>query len=256
MQQKITILITRPIQEARVLSQLLEQHGFATLVYPTIEIQPTLSTDQLKEKFKLLPKYQIVIFNSVNAVRIAGPTFRTAYLKCAHPPQIYAIGRATAHALVELGFAKISYPSTEFSSDALIQLLRTPPSHIEDGLLISGEGGLSSVLAKNLSPLGIAVTVLPCYKRACPAVTHPKLWMEWANQGVTHIVITSQDALRHLWLMQRSAEALDFVRQCHFVVFSARIAQYAETLQLHKSKISITTEASNHGILEFFKNNF
>ena len=62
-----TILVTRPLEQAAQLKNMLEQFGAKVVVFPTIHIVPTTSWDDCDRAIASIGSYDGIIFTSVNA---------------------------------------------------------------------------------------------------------------------------------------------------------------------------------------------
>src|SRR5207302_532772 len=65
----VTVLITRPRDQAKELSDLLGAYGAGVLEFPTIAIVPPRDWASLDRAIAALSKYHWIIFTSVNGVR-------------------------------------------------------------------------------------------------------------------------------------------------------------------------------------------
>lgn len=64
------ILVTRPRAQADPLVDGLKAAGFESIYFPVIEIRPMDDNTELEQALKNLPKYDWVVFTSVNAVDV------------------------------------------------------------------------------------------------------------------------------------------------------------------------------------------
>ena len=63
-----TILVTRPREQATQLTQMLEQLGAKTILFPTITITPPASWEDCDRALATIDSYDAIIFTSSNAV--------------------------------------------------------------------------------------------------------------------------------------------------------------------------------------------
>lgn len=118
----LRILITRPVEETRALSQKLRELGATTIELPTVEIVSAQNNDALDQALLRLSEYDWVIFTSVHGVRF----FMKHLSDLKIPPTIMkrvmlaAIGPATASAL-ERAAKKPEYVPSEFLSEKIVE---------------------------------------------------------------------------------------------------------------------------------------
>ena len=133
-----TVLITRPLPQAKHLREQLEAIGVGSVVFPTIEIVPLLTSEQLIQQ--LSPEADYLIVTSVHAVRESLSRLTTPCI---------AVGRATAKALAAVGVHTIITPE-QFSSEGLLALPQLQDVQYQQITLLSGVGG-RNVLAHALA---------------------------------------------------------------------------------------------------------
>jgi uroporphyrinogen III methyltransferase/synthase len=113
----MTILVTRPVEQAQILSEKLRELGATTIELPTIEIVSAENNSALDEALKRLNEYDWVVFTSVHGVRFLMK--RMADLNIAPSTlkrvKLAAIGPATA-SLLESAVKTPELVPTEFLS--------------------------------------------------------------------------------------------------------------------------------------------
>ena len=122
----LTIVVTRPSDQAEPLARPLEQQGATVLRVPTIEIVPVEIDDAWRRAAAALTTYDLIVFTSANGVRWfvdrlseAGASDRPDRLASV---ELAAIGPATAAALNVLGLNAAVVPD-EFVAVALVEVL-------------------------------------------------------------------------------------------------------------------------------------
>jgi len=95
------VLITRPRSQANAFAEKLRIAGFEPIYFPVIEIRPTEPNTEFDQALKNLPKYDRVIFTSVNAADVFFDYLAGAKHASPLPHQLMvaAIGPKTADAL-------------------------------------------------------------------------------------------------------------------------------------------------------------
>jgi uroporphyrinogen-III synthase len=118
------VLVTRPAEQAAVLSDALRAAGFEVVEQPLLEIVP------LAEAPIAVDGYDWVVVTSVNGAREA---MRRA---SGRPTRVAAIGPGTAEALVSGGWSADLVPAVH-TQEGLVAELPTPPGRV---LFIGAEG--------------------------------------------------------------------------------------------------------------------
>jgi len=232
-----TVLVTRPTHQSVNLCALLTAEGFSPISYPTIEIQPVDSTPQAINTLQHCNDYDYLIFVSANAVLQADFLINHRW-QLTHTT-IVAIGPKTADTLQTIGLNPHIISAKPFSSERLLGQL---PNELKQtkGLIIKGQDG-RTLLAEQLRKRGMTVDCVDVYKRVLPN-----------NYGALniktppYITITSQLALDNLFLMLPQ-QMTELKQRRTFIVFSQRIARYAESLDCQH--ILISQEASDIGLV-------
>lgn len=158
----MSILVTRPRDQGAVLAQALRAAGADAIELPVLEIVAVPSTVPAASPAKI----DAAIFVSVNAVRHGVERLRVHGDMPAGTP-VFAIGKATASALRDAGYANVVSPQQEIDSEGLLAL---PQLHAIEGkhiILVRGrsEHGGRKLLETALAARGAHVAILECYER-------------------------------------------------------------------------------------------
>jgi uroporphyrinogen III methyltransferase/synthase len=192
----MTILVTRPIEQAENLSEKLRELGATTIELPTIKIIPAENNDTLDEALERLNEYDWVVFTSVHGVRFFMK--RMADLNIARSAlkqvMLAAIGPATA-SVCESAVKKPELVPTEFLS-----------SNIADGLGdVKGKRILlprADIASKKLPDLlrkrGALVDEVVAYRTIIPPDLTPDRLTRIFAGGVDLITFTSPSTVRNL----------------------------------------------------------
>ncbi|EUJ09269.1 uroporphyrinogen-III synthase [Methylophilaceae bacterium 11] len=222
----IGIAITRPSDQAKKLTQLIETAGGHVTPFPLIEIAPLDNYSDFEHVIADISAYDWIIFISSNAVQNGMPRL----LKQPLPSHLKfaAIGPVTAKELQTFGIQKVLIPENRFDSESLLSL---PEMHDMQGkkvMIVRGIGG-REVLADTLKSRGASVTFAECYQRINPQSNLDVLTQAWLNQQLHAIVVTSSEAMRHLLDLARDTTWLKHITIC---VNHARIAEQPLALGL------------------------
>ena len=161
--QGLTLVVTRPRDQAARTASTLRKAGADIIEFPVLDIAPieaSLAPSDLASAFG-------IIFVSANAVAYGVPVLRLAG-NIAPDVQIFAIGRATAAALMEAGFQNVVSPQQSIDSEGLLALSQLHTVEGRHIILVKGQSELGgrTVLEQTLTARGARVTVLECYRRA------------------------------------------------------------------------------------------
>ena len=235
------IAITRPIDQAKKLSTLIEQAGGMPISYPLIQITPLKDYSQFETVIQTIKYYDWAIFISSNAVQNGMP--RLVNIGIPDNLQFAAIGPVTAAELKAFGVKQVLTPVIRFDSESLLAL---PEMHDMQGkkiILFRGIGG-RDVLAETLSARGATVTFAECYQRVNPQTSCDVLANLYAEKKLQGMVVTSSEAMRHLLDLAGDSE---WLKNITLFVNHARIAEAPIKLGL---KIQIANMPGDEAMIE------
>lgn len=225
---KIKALITRPEREGRVLADKLNKLGIDTLCQPMFDHQLNheLMHQGSQNLVQLLNKVNqpLVIFISVAAVNNANIAHNISLWPAS---KFFAVGKATAQALNELGIEAVS-PQIQ-TSEGLLALEDLSNIAGQDVIIVRGDGGREH-LAESLRLRNANVHYVESYQRIWRKL--PKtIDQDWRNHRINCMVITSDAILQSIVQLINLSD--DYWRTaCYWVVVSQRIAQSAKALGL------------------------
>jgi uroporphyrinogen-III synthase len=137
----VRALVTRPREQAQVLADALEEHGFEAVVEPLLAVE-ALSDDPID-----VEGYDCVIVTSANGAR------ELARRMSAPPTRIAAVGPGTATALADVGLRADVVADTH-SQEGLVAALGTPGR----SLFVGAEG------ARTFLVEALGAEFLPTYR--------------------------------------------------------------------------------------------
>lgn len=220
------IVVTRPPDQARKLSQLIDAQGGHVHLFPLLQIVPLEDYAAFERTIAGLETYDWAIFISSNAVENALPRLLARAggipptLRCA------AIGPVTAASLSRHGVQHTLTPAQRFDSEALLALPEMQAMAGKKVMIFRGVGG-REVLADTLRTRGATVTFAECYRRINPQRDTDSLQALWQNGQLDAIVVTSSEAMRHLLDLADQGQA-PWLRTTPVCVNHARIGELAE----------------------------
>lgn len=216
----IGIAITRPKEQAKKLTQLIEEAGASVISFPLIEISPLQDYTTFQHVISQLNEYDWMIFISSNAVQNGLP--RILQQGIPDTLQFAAIGPVTAQEINQYGINHVLIPSSgRFDSESLLSMPDMQNMQGKKVLIVRGIGG-RDVLANTLTKRGAQVIFAECYQRINPQTNCNVLSQAFAKQQLHGIVVTSSEAMRHL--LDLAGES-DWLKQTTLYVNHARIAE-------------------------------
>jgi len=238
------IMVTRPAHQATRLCDYIKQAGGEAYVFPALAIADTPHAAHAKAALTRLDDIDILIFISPNAVQYGLHYINTlpAHLQTA------AVGAGSAQALVDkLGRPVDIVPSAVFTSEALLAepgLLDVTGKNI---LILRGNGGRSK-LADSLRERGATVEYVEVYQRVLPVADNAQLALDWQQQAMDVIIVSSGEGLRNLpQLVGEHLQTRLFTTQ--LLVVNARLQSIATQLGF-SATITIAEKASDVAILQ------
>jgi uroporphyrinogen-III synthase len=191
----IGIAITRPVDQAKNLSQLIEAAGGHVIPFPLIEIVPLVDYTQFNQVISNIQQYDWAIFISSNAVENGMP--RLIKQGISKQLKFAAIGPTTAKALFNYGIQETLIPEGRFDSESLLSLPEMQDMQGKKILIVRGVGG-RELLANTLKARGAQVIFAECYRRINPQNDCSVLEQAWNENRLHAIVVTSSEAMRYL----------------------------------------------------------
>jgi uroporphyrinogen-III synthase len=186
------VLVTRPENRTRELTQRIEQAGGTAVLFPVLEIE-TRDKTILDEEQAALPQPDFAVFVSTNAVR-----FGLDYIGGA---KIAAIGPTTRAAIEAMGRTVDIYPHDGFDSEHLLQepeLLDVKGKVIR---IVRADSG-RELLATTLRERGARVDYLSAYRRLPKRHSDAELdelERTWRAGEIHYVTVMSVATFDSLW---------------------------------------------------------
>ena len=179
------VVVTRPLEPARVLARSLEARGARVFLFPALAIEDLPASPELDRALDALPQAALAIFVSAHAVEKGLAAVRA---RGAWPAQVEVagIGDATATALRNSGFARVISPTGRHDSEGLLETARLQAVRGENIIVFRGEGGREH-LKETLEARGAKVSYAQCYRRVRPAADATPLLAAF-DRGEVHAV--------------------------------------------------------------------
>ncbi|MCZ6559641.1 MAG: uroporphyrinogen-III synthase [Gammaproteobacteria bacterium] len=219
------VLITRPAHQSGELARLVEKAGGVPVLFPAIEIEPTVSASQLLSRFHALSRPDLAIVISSNAENYGEPVLGELV---AQNVRLAAIGPATAKTMQHLGCRPGIVPASGFNSEALLAEDEFRDMKGRRVLILRGEGG-REVLGDTLRQRDAAVDYLEVYRRLLPqpgAGEVRKIESLWAEGGVRFVATNSVETLDNL-VRLLSPDGQRLLRASRIVTISEQVVRKA-----------------------------
>jgi uroporphyrinogen-III synthase len=204
------VIVTRPQAQADALVAELRAAAVDAVALPLIDIAPLADERPLREAWRRLDTFSLLMFVSANAVQ---HFMRLRPLSAAWPAQLLAAstGPGTSAALRDAGVPpeQLVEPDGEvFDSEALWQQLLPRDWRGRHVLVVRGEGG-RDWLAEQLRERGATVDFIAAYRRCPPqldAAARRLLDAALAQPRLHLWVISSSEAAAHLGRLAPQAD--------------------------------------------------
>jgi uroporphyrinogen-III synthase len=232
------VLVTRPHPAGRQLCALIERHGGAALIFPTIAFE------SVPASISTLSSPDWFIFSSPQAVVEGVPVIQRAGLDCSHI-SFAAVGEGTANRLAAALPVHPIYPETTWDSEGLLALPALQDVQNKQIVLVRGEGG-RDLLETTLLARGAKVSSLIVYRRVMPKVDVGPVAQLFQSHAIQVVVVTSGDGLRYFKQLLEPV-AWEAVRAVPLIVVNDRGKKLAEDLGFRR--IWIAGKASSASIL-------
>ncbi len=217
----LRVLNTRPIPLAEKTSRHIIEAGGTPIMLPLMTIAAT--PPNWKESLPPLQSIQHAIFTSPNAVTY----FFKHYENRGWPSttiNTYAIGPGTAHALQAYHVLNTIQPQKADSEHLLLLESLIQVKH-QNVLLVKGIGG-RTLIKKTLMARGAHLIPIEVYQRLLPTHDPSTINSLWHEDAVDIILITSQTALQHLFVLF-GEKATSWLQNKPCLVISDRLAKAA-----------------------------
>jgi len=239
------IAITRPSGQATKLAALISEQGGKPILFPLVVIAPLDDYSTFEQQLAALAKYHWAIFISSNAVQNAMPRLLAKLGSIPENLKFAAIGPMTAAQLAKFGVADTLIPRDRFDSESLLALPEMQSVANKNIVIFRGVGG-RDLLADALKAQGATVDFAECYQRVNPQNNTDALSTLWQNGQLHAVVVTSSEAMRHLFNLTDNGKAA-WIRDVVLCVNHARIAELPKQLGL---KLAVAETPGDEAMLQ------
>jgi uroporphyrinogen III methyltransferase/synthase len=191
------IVVTRSRGQASVFAEMLIDRGATTIEFPTIDVVPPTSWDELDGAIGKIEHYNWIIFTSANAVRFFMERLRALGkdLRMLKGVNICTVGPKTAEALEAWGLRADLVPE-EFKAEGVLAAL--------GGIKVKGQKFLipRAKVARELIPdklreLGADVTVATAYENIKPVADLERVKKLLEEKKISVVTFTSSSTVHN-----------------------------------------------------------
>ncbi len=202
------ILVTRAREQARELSQKIEELGGEALEFPVIRIAPPAQINPLDAALKELSSFQWVIFTSVNGVKFFFQRLHQLKIDVRKMrAKVAAVGPKTAAALEDKGIQVDLIPQ-EYVAESLLEAL-LPVIRSGDRVLLPRANIARNVLPKGLSQAGCEVVDVDAYD-TCGTEENAEEVAHFLAEGRLHVLTFTSSSTVHYFVKAMEKACTDW----------------------------------------------
>jgi uroporphyrinogen-III synthase len=247
--QNLTVMVTRPTPQGKILCEKIEEADGKSIFFPTIEIKSLVHTSDFSKAIDELDALDWLIFISPQAVYQTAPLIKACWSHFPLNVKVAALGGGTAQALQESGLPVHLYPKDHWNSESLLTLPDFQRVKGQKIALVRGEGG-RALLADELIGRGAKLTHIIAYQRLMPLKDVTSYLSLLQDKKIDIIITTSNDILRNLNTLLGQQAGLDLYI-VPLVVVSDRMVQLAKEIGFQT--ILLAESASHDAIMAILK---
>ncbi len=242
-----SILITRPRHQAGQLCELITKAGGKNILFPTIEIQAILNSEDLSSCFNNINEYDLVIFVSRNAVKMVFDHY-ISQSELIKNVQLLAIGSGTAAALAERNMTDVLHAGVQADSESLLQIAELQSEVVQHKkiLIVRGVGG-RELLADTLKERGAHVDYAEVYKRCLPEYESQDFHNIWQQKTPEATIVSSNEGLNNLLKLTPKEDQAQLFK-LPLVVMSERTVSLAKESGF-VAKIGVAKDKNDEGLV-------
>jgi uroporphyrinogen III methyltransferase/synthase len=194
----MTVMVTRPVEQAGVLRSLLTELGADVIVQPAIQIDGPDDWTPVDAANQRIGEFHWVVFSSSNGVRYLCERFSAVErdLSALTRVKLAAIGPGTAHELAKYGLDADVVPQ-KYRAESLADSLQTFAARGQRFLLVRASRG-REVLAERLAAAGGRVTQVVVYSSTDVAAPVQDVRLRLSRGEIDWVTVTSSAIARSL----------------------------------------------------------
>ncbi|HEX9020818.1 MAG TPA: uroporphyrinogen-III C-methyltransferase [Nitrospirota bacterium] len=249
------VVVTRSRGQASVFAEMLIDRGASTVEFPTIEVVPPASWDELDSAVNAIETYHWVIFTSANAVKFFMERLRDLGkdLRMLKGVNICAVGPKTAESLGQYGLRADLIPA-EFKAEGVLAALGD--ENVKGRrFLIPRAKVAREIIPDKLRERGAEVTVATAYENVRPASDIERVKKIFKGKKISVVTFTSSSTVHNFVEILGQKEYKSFLEGAAVACIGPVTAKTAEEYGM---KVDImpkeyTIPAFVEAMVEFFK---
>lgn len=199
------IVVTRAREQASDFARLLSLYGAEVIEFPTIQVIPPASWEELDRSIEGIMGFDWIIFTSVNGVKFFFERLnRKGDLRLLYGIKICAIGPRTADELKRFGLTPDLIPK-EYRAEAIVEGMEKEGITGKKILLPRAEAA-RKVLPEELSRIGAKVKIVTAYRTVKPEEDLERVKGLLKNREVSAISFTSSSTVKNFTEMFNKEE--------------------------------------------------
>ncbi|HXY61460.1 MAG TPA: uroporphyrinogen-III C-methyltransferase [Nitrospirota bacterium] len=191
------IIVTRSRDQSSVFAEMLIDRGATTIEFPTIDVVPPGSWDELDSAIQTVESFNWLIFTSSNAVRFFVERLRylNKDLRILKGVNICTVGPKTSESLESYGLRADLIPA-EFKAEGIIHALGSVNLRGQK-FLIPRAKVAREILPDKLRELGAEVTVATAYENIKPTTDVARVKRLLEEEKIAAITFTSSSTVHN-----------------------------------------------------------
>ncbi|OOF38350.1 uroporphyrinogen-III synthase [Rodentibacter mrazii] len=241
----MAILVTRPDERGKQLTDLLNQAGRVALHLPLFTFESGKELESLPGKLNRLKSGSYVFLVSKSAVDFSVKTLKEIGFHWREDLQYFTVGQRTAQHFSCQSERPIHYPIEQENSEALLALPQMQQLNGKQVLILRGNSGREYFI-EQAEKRGATVEIVECYRRE-PIIYNSDEQSSIKRSGVDTLVVTSLEIL-HALIEFLPENEQDWLKNCKLVTVSSRIADVAKSQGWQT--VILSPKADNQSLLK------
>jgi uroporphyrinogen III methyltransferase/synthase len=250
------VVVTRSRDQVSIFAEQLIDRGATTIEFPTIDVVPPSSWDELDSAIQAVESYAWVIFTSANAVKYFMERLRSLGkdLRMLKGVNICVVGPKTAEALEQYGLRADLVP-TEFKAEGVLDALGGSAQVKDKKFLIPRAKVARELIPDKLREMGADVTVATAYENVKPAADVERVRKLFSEHKISTVTFTSSSTVHNFVEILGPKEYIALMAGVHVACIGPVTAKTAEEYGMHVDIMpkDYTIPAFVESIVEFYK---
>lgn len=248
------IVVTRAREQASDFLAALAELGARCLEFPTIEVAPPASWEDLDRAIRDAGKYQWLVFTSVNGVKYFFERLEAlgGDVRDLKGVKIAAIGPATADAVTSKGL-RIDLVPGEYRAEAVVEAFRKEDVQGKK-ILLPRAYEAREVLPQELEKLGAAVDVVEAYRTVKPEGDKDSIGEMLQTGAIDLVTFTSSSTVNNFLDMFSGEPILEWMDKVAVACIGPVTAKRAEDKGLKVTLVAeeYTIPSLTQAVVDYF----